>query len=230
MERLLPLIRSFADESRLRILDVLLEGDATVNELSARLNLPQPRVSSHLAILREEGIVTTEQIGRQRTYHVDAERIRPVLDALQSAQQAGSARPTPPRSAQAERLVRNDVPIRQARTCYDHLAGVVGVQLMDALLARDWLVLDSDDGKRQHYRLTDTGRDALIARGVDVDGAEAARRLHAFGCTDWTERRHHLGGALGAAVLSALVDAGVATRTPGTRVVAITGSLSDWLA
>ncbi|MCO5177823.1 MAG: metalloregulator ArsR/SmtB family transcription factor [Thermomicrobiales bacterium] len=228
MEQLLPLIRSLADESRLRILDLLLDGDATVSELSARLNLPQPRVSTHLTILREEGIVTIEQVGRQRTYRVDAERIRPVVDALQSAQQAERA--TPPRSAQAERLVRNDVPIRQARTCYDHLAGVVGVQLMDGMLARDWLVADSDDGKRLHYRLTDSGRHALIARGVDVVGAEASRRLHAFGCTDWTERRHHLGGALGAAVLSALVDAGVATRTPGTRVVAITGSLSEWLA
>ena len=136
----------------------------------------------------------------------------------------------PSRSAQASRLVRDDAPIRQARTCYDHLAGVFGVRLMDAMLERGWLAVDRVVGDRTHYRLTEQGRAALLARGADVEAAEAARRMHAYGCTDWTERRPHLGGALGAALLDALIGAGVVARSPSDRVVTVTGSLDVWLA
>ena len=136
----------------------------------------------------------------------------------------------PPRSAQASRLVHNDTPMRQARTCYDHLAGVLGVRLMDELLRRGWLEVNRDDGRRVHYQLTDAGRQALAARDVDVEAAEAAHRMHAYGCTDWTERRPHLGGALGAAILAALSDADIIARTPGDRTVAVAGSLDAWLA
>jgi DNA-binding transcriptional ArsR family regulator len=231
MDDLATTLRTLADETRLRILTLLTEGDATVNEIAARLDLPQPRVSSHLAILRDAGLVTTEQSGRQRTYHVDAERLRPVFAALEPLVTRGTtAEPTPPRSAQASRLVQADAPIRQARTCYDHLAGVLGVGLMDAMLERGWLVIDHVDGRRTHYRLTDAGRAAFAARGVDVAAAERSRRMHAYGCTDWTERRHHLGGSLGAAVLASLIEHGVITRTPGSRTPTVNGSLHDWLA
>jgi DNA-binding transcriptional ArsR family regulator len=224
-------LRTLADETRLRILALLMDHDATVSEITAQLDLPQPRVSSHLAILRDAGLVTTEQSGRQRTYHVDAERLRPVFNTLEplAAPQIPD-QPTPPRSAQASRLVRSDAPIRQARTCYDHLAGVLGVRLMDALLERGWLAIDHTDDKRTHYRLTTEGRGAFAARGVDVAGAEASRRMHAYGCTDWTERRHHLGGSLGAALLASLTDHGVITRIPGSRTATVNSSLDDWLA
>ena len=83
--------------------------------------------------------------------------------------------------------MQRDMPIRQARTCYDHLAGVAGVQLLDAFLTRGWL--EAGDGPRPRYRLTPTGEIALRARGVDIETAQRARRMFAFGCLDWTERR-----------------------------------------
>ncbi|HMM42374.1 MAG TPA: metalloregulator ArsR/SmtB family transcription factor [Thermomicrobiales bacterium] len=233
MNRVSRLLHALADDTRLRILALLLEGDVTVSELAARLDLPQPRVSAHLAILREVGLVSVEQSGRQRAYHVDRERLLPLFAALVRLTPGEDMTMTtslPPRSTQASRLVRNDVPIRHARTCYDHLAGVLGVRLMDELLGRGWLEIDHDDGKRSHYRLTDEGRRALAARGVDVAGAETSRRMHAYGCTDWTERRPHLGGSLGAAILEAIQGAGLVARTPGDRTVSVIGSLDDWLA
>lgn len=235
MDDHLETLQSLADATRLRIVRLLLGGSATVSELAARLGLPQPRVSAHLALLRDAGLVSAEQTGRQRVYRADRERLLPLFAALDRLapgedMEMTTATTVPPRSAQADRLVRGDAPIRQARTCYDHLAGVLGVRLMDELLERGWLVAGHDDGKRTHYQLTDEGRRALAARGVDLAAAESSRRMHAYGCTDWTERRPHLGGALGAAVLAALAGADAIARIPGSREVEIRASLDDWLA
>jgi DNA-binding transcriptional ArsR family regulator len=232
MNDLANLLRVLADESRLELLTTLIDGDATVSELAARTGLPQPRVSSHLAILREAGLVDAQRSGRQRAYHVDAERLAPVLAALDDllpVQVVASEPARPTRSRQATALVTNDAPIRRARTCYDHLAGVAGVQLLDEMLARGWLRADADDGKRTHYALTASGEQELAARGVDLARASASRRMHAYGCLDWTERRHHLGGALGAAILQSLIDRGVVTRRTDSRDVNIQATLDDWL-
>jgi hypothetical protein len=130
----------------------------------------------------------------------------------------------PPTSAAAAREVRRDTALRRARTCYDHLAGVAGVDLLDALLARGWLV-EATDG----YRLTPAGEHALASRGVDLPAARASRRPLARACLDWTERRPHLAGALGAAVLAALEASGTIWRQPGMRQVILAQPLADWL-
>ena len=124
------------------------------------------------------------------------------------------------RSAQATREVRRDTPLRQGRTCYDHLAGVAGVQLFDDLFERGWIKLDvGSDQLRPSYRLTPVGNQRLSFLGVDIASARKARRRFAFGCLDWTERRVHLGGALGAATLEAICAAGFIRRQVGTRAV-----------
>jgi hypothetical protein len=133
----------------------------------------------------------------------------------------------PTRSAQAARAVRRDMPIRQARTCYDHLAGVAGVRLLDALLMRGWLT--GKEGPRPRYRLTPAGETALRNRGVDIDTAHHARRMFAFGCLDWTERRPHLGGALGAAILAALEEAGAIQHDGTGRTMLLKKPLDTWL-
>ncbi len=135
---------------------------------------------------------------------------------------------TPRRSAQAEREVRKDTAMRQARTCYDHLAGVAGVGLMDEMLRRGWLQI-AKDAPRPDYSLTQSGEDALGKRGVDVTRAKVSKRKFAYGCLDWTERRAHLGGALGAAILEALRDDGAVQRSEGTRTVATLKPVTGWL-
>lgn len=228
MDDLQPLVRvalACADESRLRILLALAEGEATVSDLVTQLELPQPRVSSHLSVLRDAGLVTRRSSGRQRTYGVDAGRIGAVIDALRTP--ATVASPQPPRSAQADREVRRDSPIRRARTCYDHLAGVVAIELLDDLTRRGWLTRPSGDGR--DFALTEAGASALVRRGVDVERAARARRRFAFGCIDWTERRPHLGGALGAEVLLTLERGGFVRRAAATRVVSLHAPAIAWL-
>ena len=135
----------------------------------------------------------------------------------------------PPRSPQAEREVRRDTPMRRARTCYGHLAGVAGVNLFDRLLDQGWI--ESAEGPaspKPDYILTETGEAAMRARGIDAASFSKAKRRFAYGCTDWTERRHHLGGALGEAITVALAGAGYLTRHPGTRVAAISKEPSSW--
>jgi DNA-binding transcriptional ArsR family regulator len=228
MDDLQPLVRvalACADESRLRILLTLIEGEATVSDLVATLGLPQPRVSSHLSVLREEGLVTRRSSGRQRTYGVDAGRIGALIDALRTPATVASR--WPPRSAQADREVRRNSPIRRARTCYDHLAGVAAIELLEELTRREWLTGPLDD--HRDYALTDDGAPALVRRGIDVEHAAKARRRFAFGCIDWTERRPHLGGALGAEVLLALERDGVVQRDPASRVVSLHTPVVAWL-
>ena len=135
---------------------------------------------------------------------------------------------TPPISAQAAREVRRDTALRRARTCYDHLAGVAGVALFDEMQNRGWLEqTEIQDSPRVSYRLTSLGQQALADKSVDLTPSGSKRRF-AYGCTDWTERRLHVGGALGAAVLRALQARDIVRRTPGTRTVAVQGGIAKW--
>ena len=131
------------------------------------------------------------------------------------------------RSAQADREVRLDLNLRRARTCYDHLAGVAGVNLLDGMLSRGWFRVEP--GAKTSYRLTGNGERALLRLRVDLPNAVAQRRPLAYGCLDWTERRYHLRGSLAAAILTALSGSGTVSRKAGTRVVALERSISGWL-
>lgn len=127
-------------------------------------------------------------------------------------------------SALAAREIRRDSPLRRARSCYGHLAGVAGVGLFEEMVRRGWL--SAGPGERPDCPLSATGERELLARGVVLP--RGARRS-AYGCRDWTERRLHLGGGVGAAILAALVEARVVARTPGSRSVLLRQPLDSWL-
>lgn len=116
------------------------------------------------------------------------------------------------------RSPRTPPELRAARTCYDHLAGRLGVALYDALFAAGWLA--HADGAE--VTLTRAGERALAALGVDAGAARACKRRFAYGCLDWSERRPHLAGALGAALAQALLQRGWVARVPGSRAVRVT--------
>jgi DNA-binding transcriptional ArsR family regulator len=213
---------ALADPVRLALLAALVDGEATVNELGERLRLAQPRVSSHLARLREVGLVRPVTMGRHRAYRVERERVTPLLDALYATGPAAVTRP----STRAGRERRRDSPLRRARTCYDHLAGVAGVALVETMQKRRWVRADQGDGPS--FALTPAGERALARRGVDLDSARTSRRRFATACLDWTERRPHLGGALGAAVLEALRARGYVRRRRG-RELSLVKPLAGWL-
>ena len=215
---------ALGEPSRLAILAALLEGEATVSDLATRLGLAQPRVSTHLARLRGAGLVTRVAMGRHRAYRADAARVKPLLDALYATGPAAVSRP----SRQAGRERRGDTPLRRARTCYDHLAGVAGVELLEAIRKRGWL-RPGAPGKPA-YELSASGTRALARRGVDVGAARESRRRFATACLDWTERRPHLGGALGARILDALRGEVYVRRRGKGRDVQIVKPLAGWLA
>ena len=132
----------------------------------------------------------------------------------------------PRRSPQAAREVRRNTAFRQARTCYDHLAGVAGVQLLEEVLRRGWL---EPAGNEEGYRLTSLGDWAFANRDIDLAVGRKGRRRFAYGCLDWTERRNHLRGSRSAAILAALSSSGTVGRKAGTRTVALERPILAWL-
>ena len=144
---------------------------------------------------------------------------------------SGPARMRCKRGDQAEREVRRDTLLRQARTCYGHLAGVAGGALMEELLRLTWVeeLEVPVSGNRVGFGLTTKGRMAMSDLGVDLAAAEKNTGEFALGCLDWTERGHHLGGSLGRAVTARLSELGLIARTEGTREVKLEGDPVSWL-
>ena len=213
-----------ASPRRTEIYSRLLQAPATTIDLVARLGDRQPRVSAHLAVRRDAGVVTVAPLGRQRVYRIRPGEAEKTLRRLGLA--ALSAPEIGPRSAGAGREVANDSPVRQARTCYDHLAGVAGVLLLDLMLRRGWLAVGGG-GRRPVYELTPVGQEAMRDRRVEPD--RSARRGFAIGCADWTEGRFHLGGELGRAVLESLLRSGLVARRRGSRELVVKDGIETWV-
>lgn len=222
-----------SDPLRAGLLLALIDGPRTVSELTSRLGALQPRASSHLAILRRAGWVEVLAEGRQRRYRLGSPRIAELTRALATAGGQSGGPAITPRAHTDSRGTKVTGPIREARTCYDHLAGVAGVALCATLLERGWIEpVEGGTGSFQpDYALTDAGHAALTARGVEIPptAPRSRRRRFAYACPDWTEQCPHLAGALGAAILRRLEEAGIVTRAESSRAVTLTGDLRAWL-
>jgi DNA-binding transcriptional ArsR family regulator len=195
-----------ADETRLAILHRLTEDAAAVAELVAELDKPQALVSNHLRVLRDAKLVSFDRDGRRSIYRIANASVVTLLESLAALSRSGhEARATPAMS--------------RARTCYDHLAGVVGVGLYRQLVEARALELHNED-----VGLGPAGPEIFTRLGVDLEQAANARRRFATACLDWTERQAHLGGSLGAALCHTFVTRGWVVRQPGTRAVIVTRS------
>ena len=174
--------------------------------LAQRAGISAQLASSHLSKLLDGGLVVVEQRGRHRHYRLAGPHVAEVIEAMLTL--------APPRTARTLReSVRGDA-IRYARTCYDHLAGQVGVALTDAL--EHQRIIEAGDGG---YQLTESGRERLEGLGLDIDALRARRRTFARPCLDWTERRAHLAGGLGAGIAERMFELGWISRLRGTRAV-----------
>jgi DNA-binding transcriptional ArsR family regulator len=220
----------FADPTRARILSALGDGRSlAAGVLAAEAGISAQAASTQLSRLREAGFIEVEQSGRHRFYRLASPQIARALEAL-----AVLAHPQPVRSL---REGNRAAALRAARTCYDHLAGRLGVDLTQALLDRK--ALTATDGiastaRRAGDRLSSRLADhpyQLGPEAVEVFGAlgvperelsRADRRPLLQFCLDWSEQRHHLAGRLGSAVLTAVTDAGWIERRPHQRAVRLT--------
>jgi DNA-binding transcriptional ArsR family regulator len=215
---LLDLLKAVADPVRLRILDHLMGGAAAVSDLVAATGAAQSNVSNHLLLLRRRGLVRASKLGRQRVYELKNGQVARLIESLASV--AGGVRPATVR----------DSALVNARTCYDHLAGKLGVRLFEALVARHAIRLpepSSKPGRAAAKSQVEPGprADAEFARlGISVADAMKGSRLPGFACLDWTERRPHLGGKLGVALCARFFETGWILRKPGTRAVLVTSA------
>lgn len=218
----LELAQALADPLRLAILQSLMSGPATVSELMSLSGATQSNVSNHLALLRERGLVRATRQGRQMVYELRDASVGQLVESL--AQVAGGAGALP--------FVQKSAPLVRARTCYDHLAGKLGVALFDALVARG--ALQAPAASRGPLALGPAAAEVFGSFGIDLAAARRERRKFATACLDWTERRPHLGGALGAALWARCVELGWVVRQPGTRAIILTDAgkqgLRDLLA
>lgn len=196
------------DPARASMLSTLMDGRAfTAGELSAVAGVTPQTASGHLARMTEAGLLTVAKQGRHRYYRLASPMVGQMLEGMMVVASAG----TPP-----TRFGPRDAAMRMARTCYDHFAGRLGVAIADALVDRGYLLLTDDGGT-----VTPTG-DMFFGRiGLDLEG-ERNHRPFCRPCLDWSERRYHLAGTLGARIASACFDDGWVKRKPQSRIVEIT--------
>jgi DNA-binding transcriptional ArsR family regulator len=198
------------DPTRANMLTALLGGTAvTATELAAEAGVTKQTASAHLSQLLEAGLVAVEVQGRHRYHRLADADVAQTLESLMglaAVRGALRARPGPKEPA-----------LRRARVCYDHLAGELGVAFYDALIVRQALKVEADG-----LGLTGAGTELMRGFGIDLDTLRARRRPLCRSCLDWSVRRSHLAGALGAAVLDQVFQLGWARRLEGTRIVAFT--------
>jgi DNA-binding transcriptional ArsR family regulator len=195
------------DPARANILTALMHGQAlTAMELALECGLTPPTVSSHLAKLQAGGLLRQHKQGRHRYFSLSGSDVGGVLESMMHL--AAS------RGHMRVRVGPKDQGLREARVCYDHLAGDSGVSLLDALMRKGFIRERQDE-----MALTRAGRAFVAEFGIDVAGLERQRRPLCKACLDWSVRRNHLGGSLGAALMERIFALGWAKREAGTRLV-----------
>lgn len=204
------------DPARAAMLHALMDGRAlTATELAHVAGITPQTASGHLARLATAGLVAVEKQGRHRYHRLASRAVAQMMESImQVASGLETMRPAPVTGPR-------DAALRAARTCYDHLAGRLGVALADGLAEGGHVELTSDGGI-----VTETGVALLHRIGIDVEALAAARgrraRVLCRPCLDWSERRPHLAGALGAALCARGFEDGWIRRADGSRAVSVT--------
>ncbi len=205
-----------ANRARCAMLDALFDGgEWTAGSLAGVAGIAPSTASGHLRMLVDGGLIALQQRGRRQFARLASPEVAHALEAL------STIAPTIP--SQTLRASSRAQALRQARTCYDHLAGALGVALTDALCAAG--VLAGDD-----LAPTAHGTAQLQRFGIDLPSLQSRRRPLTRACLDWSERRAHLAGALGAALCQELIDRAWIARMPEPRIVRLTPAGQHGLA
>lgn len=201
------------DTARATMLGALMGGQAlTATELAFHARISRPTASEHLIRLLNARLIAVTPSGRFRYYRIASPLVAQMLESMISV----AALELPPRHR--PRSARDDALCR-ARSCYDHMAGRLGVAVADALVARGFVHLSQDGGA-----VTDTGRHFLCEFGVQLETARGSKRIFCRACLDWSERRYHIAGLVGAALQRRFLELGWVTKIRETRALTITDS------
>ena len=200
------------DPARATMLHALMDGRAlTATELARAAGVTPQTASGHLARMTPAGLLRVEKQGRHHYHRIAGPSVARMIESMMqvAAELAPRARPVA--------VGPRDAALRRARTCYDHLAGDLAVKMFDRLLGRKLLTRRGDE-----LKLTREGRDFFECAGIDVETLGSSRRPLCRQCLDWSERRSHLGGTLGAAVLDHVGARRWAVLEPRSRIVRFT--------
>lgn len=215
------------DPARANMLTALMGGKAlTATELAQEAGVLRSTASAHLTKLVAGGLLRPRKVGRHKYFEIAGEEAAHALEALMTL----ASRSGRPRTRTGPR----DPELRKARVCYNHLAGEMGVRLYETLIARGLLlVAEAQEDATAAVALTPEGARFFEAFGLDIAALRRARSPLCRQCLDWSERRTHLAGGLGRAVLARIEALGWATRAPDTRLVRFAPSgeraFSAWL-
>jgi DNA-binding transcriptional ArsR family regulator len=205
-----PIAAAIGEPTRARMLYCLVDGRArTSTELAVVADVTPSTASVHLQRLKGQKLVKVLAQGKHRYYSLARPEVATALEALHVLTD-GDGSPFSPRTPHR---------LREARTCYDHIAGTLGVRLFERFRSLDWIVVDGDS---TNCDLTAAGRIMFERLGIDVQDLLGLRRKFAFACLDWSERRPHLGGALAAAILRAFIGRRWVTRELDSRILRVT--------
>jgi DNA-binding transcriptional ArsR family regulator len=202
---------AIGEPARARMLYCLMDGHArTSTELAIVANVSPSTASVHLYRLKTAQLVKVLVQGKHRYHSLEGTEVAHVLEGLSVL--AGRVR---------DKFVPNTLSrLCVARTCYDHMAGRIGVMLHDRFRSLNWiLAVPKDDNA---YELAPAGVRAFEALGIDIEATRALRRQFAYACLDWSERRPHIGGALGAALLKTALKRKWVTQDLDSRALALT--------
>ncbi|PYU50983.1 MAG: transcriptional regulator [Acidobacteria bacterium] len=202
---------AIGEPARARMLYCLVDGRArTSTELAMVARVTPSTASVHLQRLKSQRLVKVFAQGKHRYYSLEGANVAVALESL-SVLACGSPDVFVPNTPN---------PLRAARTCYDHIAGTLGVSLHDRFKALGWL--SGGSGADNPYDLTPGGVQAFEALGIDIEATRKLRRRFAYACVDWSERRPHVGGAVGAAVLNVALQQKWVIRDLDSRALTIT--------
>lgn len=207
------------DPSRAHIVLALLDGRAlTAKELAGIAGIAPQTASGHLGRLLSANLLKEEKQGRNKYFRLASSEVARMLEGMLTV--ASSTLPTRHRP-----VSKADQKMRFARTCYDHLAGWIGVSVADVMVERNYIVFQDDGGI-----VTDEGMQFFTRFGVKLDGEKTKTRCMCRPCLDWTERRHHLAGKIGASLTNRMFALGWLCRFDRSRAVQITESGAEGLA
>jgi len=198
------------DATRASILWNLLDGKAfTATELAIAIETSAQNISMHLGKLLDADLISVEKQGRHKYYRFSNKEVAYAVEAM--------ANLIPKPEISAKKKTENYPPIKYCRTCYDHLAGKIGVALADSLLEQKIII-----EKNNTFEITSEGEKWFSDFGVNIGDAKKQKRIFLKPCLDWSERRYHIAGSVGTLLLNKMLEQDWIRRTKDSRVIIIT--------
>lgn len=207
---------AIADPVRLSVMIYLIRGEATYAELQQHLDISQSNLSNHLSVLCKANLIRKISKGRRNSYEIASPDAAQLIELLQNLQKSAPNPKSPVKK------------IALARTCYDHLAGKLGVSIFNSLVNQGAIIYNQPIVDPAYFSkeisLGINAEKTFESFGVDLSNITATHRKYAYACLDWTEKKPHLAGTLGAAVYHAMTEQKWIVRHEEKRVIRITES------